>query len=223
MSAPMGQCAERPGVAPTTPAVVSNLLGGADVAESTCSVSGCARTVDARGWCAGHYRRWRLTGDVGADQPLAARDYSPFVERFWAKVSKGDGCWEWQGIVSDQGYGRFPLPRNGGPSRQVQAHRVAYELSVGVIPDGLVLDHLCRNRRCVNPDHLEPVTNAENVLRGISPIGQNHVKDACLLGHPLDAENTYLHTYVRKSGEVAIGRQCRICRARRGVERRATA
>jgi hypothetical protein len=72
-------------------------------------------------------------------------------ERFWAKVYRGDDCWEWLAAKSTAGYGRFKVA--GG---LVQAHRFAYEDIVGPIPDGLQLDHLCRNRACVNPDHLEP-------------------------------------------------------------------
>lgn len=90
--------------------------------------------------------------------------HRPLEERFWEKVEKRgpDECWEWGGTVAD-GYGRF---REGGfGSSPVRAHRVAYKLLVGPIPEGLVLDHLCENRGCVNPAHLEPVTNRENLRR----------------------------------------------------------
>jgi hypothetical protein len=85
-------------------------------------------------------------------------------ERFWAKVDKGGpgGCWIWIGGRAN-GYGKF----RPEPSRQVQAHRYAWELAHGEIADGLTIDHLCRIRCCVNPDHLEPVTITENIRRGV--------------------------------------------------------
>ena len=82
-------------------------------------------------------------------------------ERFWAKVKKTDGCWLWTGWKNDRGYGNFEVDS----TRTVKAHRFAYEVLVGPIPDGLTLDHLCRNPSCVNPEHLEPVTLRENIMR----------------------------------------------------------
>ena len=91
-------------------------------------------------------------------------------------------CIDFTGSVSRKdGYGRW----NGK-----LAHRLTYEATHGPIPSGLTLDHLCRNRRCVNPDHLEPVTNRENILRGTSPSALHAVQTACVNGHPFDAANT---------------------------------
>jgi hypothetical protein len=89
-----------------------------------------------------------------------------------------NGCWVWLGKITGRGYGAIPV----GKTNHV-AHRVFYERANGVIPDGLVLDHLCRNIRCVNPDHLEPVTSKENTLRGIGPTAINAMKTHCPKGH----------------------------------------
>lgn len=111
------------------------------------------------------------------------------TERFWAKVDRrrSDGCWLWTGSKNRGGYGTITV---NGHTRAV--HRVAYELLVGPIPDGLQLDHLCRVRHCVNPAHLEPVTQRENILRGQGLAAANAAKTHCLRGHPFDGSNTYV-------------------------------
>ncbi len=130
----------------------------------------------------------------------------PIAERFWAKVDKTDGCWLWTAAKTRDGYGR--LADTGG--RWVLAHRFAYELHIGPIPNSLTLDHLCRVRHCVNPTHLEPVTNRVNALRGVGIPARNARKTHCLRGHPFDAENT---RWWRG------GRRCRTCgRAYRAVK-----
>ena len=105
--------------------------------------------------------------------------------RFRQKIQVVGDCWEWTGSTS-QGYGRF---RADG--RSVFVHRWAYERFRGPIPAGLTIDHLCRNRRCANPDHLEPVTNRENVLRGEGITAQHARKTHCPQGHEYTPENIY--------------------------------
>lgn len=103
--------------------------------------------------------------------------------RFWPKVSKGQdgGCWEWtasRGKGHLKGYGWFRLG-----NKMERAHRVSWRITRGDIPDGMVLDHLCRNTGCVNPDHLELVTPRVNNERSLSPTAQNALKERCPLGH----------------------------------------
>lgn len=108
-------------------------------------------------------------------------------DRFWTKVDRRgpDECWEWRAYRSADGYGRFNATRH----RPENAHRIAYRLTVGPIPDGLQLDHLCRNRACVNPQHLEPVTVRDNVLRGVSTAASRARQTHCKRGHELSGAN----------------------------------
>lgn len=126
-------------------------------------------------------------------------------ERFWPKVVVTGFCWLWAARKSDSGHGLFSLSNHG---RTVRAHRWAYESLVGPIPEGLDLDHLCRIRACVNPDHLEPVTRKENTLRGFGVTAIFSRQDYCTNGHSLlISENVY----IRKDGT----RQCRVCKRER--------
>jgi hypothetical protein len=109
------------------------------------------------------------------------------MQRIDAKTDRSGECWLWTSSLNRYGYAEMKI--NG---RSRMAHRVAYELLVGPIPDGLQLDHLCRVRYCVNPAHLEPVTSAENTRRGESFAATNGSKTHCKRGHAFDDENTYL-------------------------------
>lgn len=114
-------------------------------------------------------------------------------------------CWVWLGKPSAHGYGYFWYD-----GKKRLAHRFSYKHLVGPIPDGLVIDHLCRNKMCVNPRHLEPVTDRVNILRGEAPAARNVLKNQCNQGHPFDDVNTYWYP----NGD----RGCRTCIAKWGKE-----
>ncbi len=129
---------------------------------------------------------------------MPAKGNIPHPQRFWDKIERGPACWEWQAKTTRGGYGLYLL--NG---KWQMAHRVAFEMIRGPIPTGLQLDHLCRNPRCVRPDHLEPVSGQENILRGNGPAAINARKNHCKRGHPLTPENTWTWR-----GE----RACKVCK-----------
>lgn len=125
----------------------------------------------------------------------------PLLDRFAEKIALTDsGCIEWIASHNGVGYGTLTTNRYGG---KVLAHRWSYEYHVGPIPAGLELDHLCRNRACVNPEHLEPVSHRVNTLRGTAPTAVNAAKTHCLRGHPFSGDN--LH--ITPKGK----RECRAC------------
>ena len=127
-------------------------------------------------------------------------------ERFWVKVKKTDQCWFWIG-----GGGRYGAFRIGGrKGRAMLPHRVAYEMLVGPIPDGLILDHLCHHTRCVNPKHLEPTTQAQNNKRARHA---SRTMTHCKRGHMFDLFNTYIEPSGRR-----VCRACRLERQRRYAE-----
>ena len=120
---------------------------------------------------------------------MAAKVKMSMEDRFWSKVDKNFlGCWYWVASVNDRGYGTFQVFK-----RPKKAHRVSYEMFKGKIPDGLELDHLCRVRNCVNPDHLEAVTHKENVLRGSSFVSEQAHRTHCKRGHELSGDNLLPH------------------------------
>lgn len=130
---------------------------------------------------------------------------------FWSKVFQPSpySCWEWEGGVIPDGYGLFRFE-----DHHQLVHRLAYRWLVGEVPNGLELDHLCRNRICVNPLHLEAVTHRINLLRGRSLAAQNARKIDCKRGHPLSGENLWTHNGQR------LCRECRRAATRRWREAR---
>jgi hypothetical protein len=130
--------------------------------------------------------------------PYRAKPTLELFERHYIP-EPNTGCWLWTGARFRKGYGNFGID---GHNRS--AHRVAYELYIGPIPEGLDLDHLCRVPSCVNPDHLEPVTRRENIRRGDSVPARKAAQTHCKRGHPLFGPNLYLW----KGGRI-----CRECRA----------
>jgi len=144
----------------------------------------------------------------------------PVEPRLWARVDKCGPlpehrpdlgpCWIWTGCTNSKGYAHMCVE---GSKRYV--HRLVYQLVVGTIPPGLTIDHLCRNRRCVNPSHLEPVTGRENTLRGESRSAQHARKTHCPRSHPYDLLNTRYGANGR--------RYCRTCESTSYAERKRSA
>ena len=136
------------------------------------------------------------------------------IDRYMKKVRVlgPSECWPWIACTMGAGYGYFYF---GGKKerRSVPAHRVAYTLHFGPIPYGLTIDHLCRNRLCQNPSHLEAVTQQINNNRGFSTSAVNLSKTHCIRGHEFNSENTYVWNGIR---------QCRVCRKLRQRSRRAS-
>ncbi len=133
---------------------------------------------------------------------------TPLIDRLAGRVEivdrgYGSDCWESGHTAVHLGYRKIKVP---GSHSSGYVHRVAYELLVEPVPGDLVIDHLCRNTACFNPDHLEPVTDAENILRGVGYSALNAVKTHCPEGHEYTASNT---------GRAALGRYCLRCAADR--------
>jgi hypothetical protein len=175
--------------------------------ERICSRPLCQEPLYAKTVCRKHYRRLRLYGHPAKGAPRGGRKSVPAVERFWSFIDRTpDGCWTWQGSHDPSGYGSFV----GEHGVLVKSHRYSYELLVEPIPEGLHLDHLCRNPPCCNPSHLEPVTCLENVRRGQGHVSKTH----CPQGHPYEGENLRFHKGRRHC------RTCGIDRARHWREAR---
>lgn len=166
-----------------------------------CSFDGCENKRLARGLCSAHYAQMR----AGKELRPVRYVRRPVADRFWPKVDeRGPGeCWPWTAATDGHGYGQITIDY-----KRKKAHRVAYELTVGPIPDGMSLDHLCRHPECVNPAHLEPVHHAENVRRGASGIkamARAALQTHCKHGHEFTPENTRIAS--------VDGYERRVCRA----------
>lgn len=160
-----------------------------------CTIAECNAAYLCKGLCRKHYSRVRRSGttEIIPMDPMS---------QFLRNTHKTETCWLWTGYVTPENRGVINFKEG-----KKFAYRLGYELLVGPIPEGLTLDHLCVNPRCVNPDHLEPVTGGENSLRGSGPAANNKRKTHCHKGHPLSGENLY-----NKPGG---RRQCRRCIANR--------
>jgi hypothetical protein len=137
------------------------------------------------------------------------------LDRFWEKVPVlgSDECWPWLASLHGLGYGQFNIGRPDGGTANINAHVLAYVLQNGVdVPKGLEVDHLCRNRICMNGRHLEAVTKKVNILRGESLMAKEARMTQCIAGHAFTKENTYWF------GKNKNHRQCRTCKRRRDSE-----
>ena len=171
------------------------------MSESICSFPPCGNAAKSRDLCSGHYQQERKGQSL---RPLGVRVILSAEERFWPKVRKADGCWQWIGARGGHTYGNF-----WDGTRTTRAHTFAFETVTGQkVPAGMHLDHLCRNHLCVNPAHLEVVTPLENTQRGVllsimryRNIDMTH----CKHGHPLSGDNLYVQP---KNGY----RYCQTCK-----------
>jgi hypothetical protein len=176
---------------------------------------GCTAPIHGYGYCSKHYQRWVKYGDSSVNFYARSK-----IDRFFSKVNKEGPvpeyrpdlgpCWIWNGTVGKDGYGVFSISRNVTRG----AHRLSFLIAYGPIHNQLQIDHLCRVRLCVNPNHLEAVTSRVNTLRSYSVSAKNSQKTHCLKDHEFTEENTYIRVGEKK------GRTCRECHRIRMQKRR---
>jgi hypothetical protein len=176
-----------------------SLNGGIDVPKGIkgsshpCIKDGCDAPARGRGLCSKHWQQWRSTVTL---EPVTTE------ERFWSMIEiHVDGCWLRASAAYTRRYTQFVVCTGV----TVGSHQFAYELAYGPVPEGLELDHLCRNPPCVRPDHLEAVTHDENMKRSDRALGIRSAATHCTNGHPFDELNTH---YTSSGG---TRRRCRTC------------
>lgn len=167
--------------------------------DPTCSFPGCGRKHNSHGLCGAHGAMQRSGEELRPIQNRTGPVKKADIERFVSRLADADnGCIIWTGGKTLGGYGMFAASTAKSDEKKVMAHRWSYEHYVGPIPDGYDIDHLCRVRACVNPDHLEPVTRAENIRRAAA------VKTQCPAGHDFTTWNTYIRPGTTQ-------RKCKTC------------
>lgn len=140
------------------------------------------------------------------------------ISKFWLRVDTTGECWLWTGTIDPDGYGVARWRIHGGPLGRTAAHRASYELLVGPISVGMEIDHLCKTRACVRPDHLEAVTRLENWRRSDAVSRINADKTHCDHGHPFDEANTRLAVGTSRGRRRGLRRICRACDRRRQAQ-----
>lgn len=180
-----------------------------------CTEPGCDLIAHARLLCRNHYAR-ALAANVLPPLVMKAREQGD-EERFFSRIAESEGgCWQWIAGLSDTGYGSFTARESSASN----AHRWAFEFFFGEIPKGLVLDHLCRNRACVNPWHLDVVTHRVNIARGEAADGTRRRAAAlthCPHGHEKSEANTYRSYNPKYNRWECVCRPCRNARLRRNA------
>lgn len=167
--------------------------------QAICSIENCDDPAKARGWCSKHWTRWWKHDDPNTTYLIRGGDV---LDRLANKFTVGDGCWEWTAKAKAKfGYGQI----TDDDGRSKVAYKVLYRIMVGDVPEGMELDHVCKNVLCIRPDHLEPVTHRENMRRGNGWAGVNARKTHCgPCGLPLSGPNLIID---KSSGS----RRCRAC------------